>query len=227
MWTYRELYHRAVGYLGSAEAVEARLPRPKDQQTLIATSDDRYLAAMTMCVFQAGFVWRIVRHKWPGFEAAFFEFDPDILANVPDEFYDERLADARVIRNWQKLATIRHNAAFVAEVSAEHDGFGRFLAQWPTERTTALWRFLAERGARLGGNTGPYFLRRAGKDTFLLTRDVVRGCMAQGIIDKPRTSSWGVRRRIQAALLEWRHASGRSLAELSMLLALAGSLETM
>jgi hypothetical protein len=43
---------------------------------LVVSKDDRWLAQMTRCVFQAGFVWRVIDHKWDDFEDVFFGFSP-------------------------------------------------------------------------------------------------------------------------------------------------------
>ena len=41
---------------------------------------------MTQCIFQAGFVWRVVNNKWDDFEEVFFGFPPDrILMLSPDQ----------------------------------------------------------------------------------------------------------------------------------------------
>jgi len=33
--------------------------------------DDRYLSAMAKCIFQAGFVWKVVEKMWHGFDTVF------------------------------------------------------------------------------------------------------------------------------------------------------------
>jgi 3-methyladenine DNA glycosylase Tag len=51
----------------------------------------------------------------------------------PDEFWEKRLGDARIVRNPQKIKAVRENARFVAEIAREHGSFGQFLAAWPAE----------------------------------------------------------------------------------------------
>ncbi len=72
----------------------------------------------------------------------------------------------------------------------------------------------------MGGNSGPYFLRMAGKDTFLLSGDVGRGLQVHGIVDRPPKGK-GDRQRVQAAFNGWTAETARPLCHLSMILALS------
>ena len=71
MRPFREILSMAVKRHGSLEAVEARIEHPAPITDLLARSDDRWLADMTWHVFNAGFSRKVIRDKWPGFEAAF------------------------------------------------------------------------------------------------------------------------------------------------------------
>ena len=90
--------------------------------------DDRILSTMAERVFSAGFVWRVIEQKWPGFEEAFLGFEPKRLLFQPDDFWHDLASDTRIVRNPQKIRSVRDNAAFVERVSKEHGGFGKFLA---------------------------------------------------------------------------------------------------
>ena len=59
-----------------------------------------------------------------------------------------------------------------------------------------------------------YFLRAVGKDTFLLTRDVVAYLVGQGIVDKQPSSQRDLK-AVQNAFNQWQQQSGRSMAEIS------------
>ena len=74
----------------------------------------------------------------------------------------------------------------VLALGEEKGGFGRFLADWPNDATVDLWQLLKKQGAQLGGNSGAYALRIVGKDTFMLSNDVVAALKAQKIVDKNR-----------------------------------------
>ncbi|HSH48412.1 MAG TPA: DNA-3-methyladenine glycosylase I, partial [Halomonas sp.] len=75
------------------------------------------------------------------------------------------------------------------------------------------------RGARLGGRSAAGFLRLIGKDTFLLTSDVVARLVAAGVVDQPPTSQRD-KQRVQDAFNELQQASGRPLCQLSAMLSL-------
>ena len=194
------------------------LPPTSSAATLRTTGDDRMLSMMTMAVFRAGFVWKVVEHKWPGFEAAFDGFDPMRVAGNDDERIDELARDARIIRNRPKIASTVDNARFVFEVADEHGSFGNWLASWPTTDTIGMWRQLQRRGSRLGGFSGPLFLRQAGFDTFMLTADVVKALVGAGVVGKHPTSQRDLG-AVQDAFNGWRDDSGRSLTHISRILA--------
>ena len=66
--------------------------------------------------FRAGFVWRVIEQKWPGFEEAFLGFEPKRLLFQPDDFWHDLTSDKRIVRNPQKIRSVRENAAFVERV---------------------------------------------------------------------------------------------------------------
>ncbi|MBL8582829.1 MAG: DNA-3-methyladenine glycosylase I, partial [Rhizobiaceae bacterium] len=138
---------------GDAVLVSLLGPAP-DNSAVAAIGDDRVLSAMAQRIFSAGFVWRVIEQKWPGFEAAFLGFEPKRLLFQPDDFWHELASDTRIVRNPQKIRSVRNNAALVERISGEHGGFGRFLAQWPADDQVGLVAWLAKHGSRLGGNTG-------------------------------------------------------------------------
>jgi len=212
---FEHIYAMALAHKGPT--LEESLPHPQPAEALLAISDDRYLASMTRSVFQSGFVWRVVEHKWPGFETVFQHFNPELLSILPEDVYGQMATDQRIIRNGQKVQTVRKNAQMIVDITAEHGSFGRFLAQWPADNIVGLWEVLVKRGARLGGNTGPFFLRRQGKDTFLFTRDVTVALQRMDIIGKnPHTKGSG--KAAQLAFNTWCQQSGRSLSEISRIL---------
>ncbi len=217
MQPYSVIYQQAAARKGGADALEALLPEPKSAAQLKRITDDRYLAEMTKCVFRSGFVWQIIEYKWPGFEAAFDHFDSVTCAMLSDEDLERLTLDERIVRHAKKIASVRGNAQFVRDVSASHGGFGRYLAAWPDDDVVGLWSDLKRRGQRLGGNTGPFFLRFMGRDTFMLTADVVTALVRQKVIDKPPTSKKSLV-AVQAAFNAWRADGGRSLAAISRML---------
>jgi 3-methyladenine DNA glycosylase Tag len=215
---FSSIYESAAARKGGADALEALLPKPKTAAQLKRIRDDRYLAEMTKCVFRSGFVWQIIEHKWTGFEAAFARFDTLACAMLSDEELERLGVDERIVRHAKKIASVRDNAQYVREVKDRHGGFGCYLSQWPEDDVVGLWDELKTRGARLGGNTGPFFLRFVGKDTFMLSADVAQALVRQKIVDKPPAGKKALA-AVQDAFNQWRSESGRSFCEISRTLA--------
>ncbi len=203
---------------GSFGAVLDTIERPKPMEDLAAIPDDRWLAMMTKCVFPAGFSWKVIERKWEGFEAAFAGFSVPRCAMMDDAWLDELVSDARIVRNGQKIQSVQANAAFVKDKAVEAGTFGRFVADWPASDYVGLIDVLQKEGSRLGGTTGQYFLRSMGKDSFILTRDVVARLVAEGIIEKTPTSKRAMA-DVQSAFNTWREQSGESFNVISRVLA--------
>lgn len=220
MESFDSILHRAVERKGGEAAVEALLPRAKSGDELAALPDRDYLAEMTKCVFRSGFVWKVIENKWPGFEAAFRGFDVAVCAMLSDEDVEQLSADERIVRHAAKIRSVPANAAFILDVRRDAAGFGRYLADWPEEDIVGLWDELKRRGARLGGQTGRYFLRFVGKDTPILSRDVVKALIGQGVIDREPTSRKALD-QVQDAFNGWRAESGRELCQISRVLSLS------
>jgi 3-methyladenine DNA glycosylase Tag len=163
----------------------------------------------------------VIAAKWAGFEAAFLGFDPGPLAFQPDEFWEGLASDTRIVRNGAKIMATRHNAVFVRDVSREHGGFGRFLADWPSSNQTGLLDLLLKRGSRLGGATGQMFLRFVGWDGFVLSRDVVACLRDAGVDIAEEPKSKGDLAKVQAQFNAWAEESGLSYLHLSRICAMS------
>src|SRR5690242_19904759 len=114
-----------------AAALEERLPTPKTPRQLCDTPDDWYLSQMSRRIFRAGLKHSLVDAKWPAFEEVFHGFDPRRVRAMSDEAMEKLLDDARLIRHWGKLKSVRDNAAAMLEIAAENGSFGKWLAGWP------------------------------------------------------------------------------------------------
>ena len=100
------------------EGVAARLLSPKPPGELAAIPDDRWLSTFSKAVFQAGFSWKVVETKWPGFEEAFDGFDPGRCAMIDDDRIEALLKDTRIVRNGAKIASVRDNAILFLQLAA-------------------------------------------------------------------------------------------------------------
>lgn len=211
---------RALKRCGSEAALAKQLPKPKSDRALKSVPDDRFLSLMSLRIFRAGLKHSLVDAKWPAFEKAFHGFDPRRVVAMPDEALEACMKNEKLIRHWTKLKSIPANARAMVELAREHGGFGAYLATWPAADTVGLWADLARRFQQLGGNSGPYFLRMAGKDTFILTEDVVAALIAAGIVAKKPTGKADLR-KAQEAFNGWAAETGRPLCALSRILALS------
>ncbi len=217
MKSFDEFYNIAVERKGGEEALSLLLPQPKSREELAGISDDRILSAMTKAIFEAGFVWRVVANKWDGFEEVFHGFEPELMAALPEPAFYAIASDERIIRNRQKVMTVPANAHFLLDIAAEHGSMAHFIAHWPEDDIVGLWALMKKRGQRLGGVTGPRVLRVLGKDTFLLTQDVVTALTRAGVVSKAPTSLKSLR-DVQDAFNHWRAETGMPLCHLSKIL---------
>lgn len=218
MRTFDEILGIAATRKGGREAVLNDTRAPLSPQALADVPDDRWLAQMARCIFQSGISWQVVDRKWPEIEAAFGGFSVGRTALLSDDDVDALLRDPRIIRSAPKVLAIRHNAAWMQEVAAEHGAFARRVADWPAQDFAGLLDWLKTSGQRLGGNTGAYVLRFVGRDGFILSRDVVARLQAEGVIDRAPTSKKAMA-AVQAAFNTWAEQSGLPLTTISRVLA--------
>ena len=219
MTSFPALYHLAAANQGGVEVLEQRLPQPKTIAQLKRLSDDRYLSMMARCIFRAGFVWRVIDNKWPGFENAFAQFNPLAVAHFSDEKLEQLAQDRSIVRNFTKIVAVRNNAVYVLDRQRSHGSFAAFIADWPEDNITGLWLEMKKHGCRLGGNSGPMMLRSMGKDTFLLTKDVCDALINQGFIKKISPSSQRDLKLVEQVFNHLREESGRPLCQISRILA--------
>lgn len=219
MEKFAAIHQRASERKGGHAALKKLLPKVCSPRALAGTGDDRYLAQMTRCVFQAGFVWRVVDHKWDDFEDVFFGFPPEKIVLLSPDQIDRFSQNPRIIRNRQKVLGIQANARYILEVAKEHGSFGKFVSRWPQADLIGLFAHMKKHGSRLGGMTGQRVLRNMGKDTFVLTGDVTR-CLQRAGAD---ISTYPTSKRevslIQATFNDWHKESGLPYSHISRICA--------
>jgi 3-methyladenine DNA glycosylase Tag len=222
MTGFAEIYARAAARKGGEDALEAQVAEhaPKSRAELAATTDDRWLAQMSRCVFQAGFNWKVIETKWPGFEAAFHGFAPAINAAMSEEEFDDHLKDTRIVRNAQKILSVRDNARFLVDLAAEHGSAAAFFAAWPDDDFAGLLEVMKKRAARLSGETAMRLFRWMGKPSFITSRDVAAALIAAGVLDKPPSGKKDLQ-AVQDAFNAWAAETGRDLTSLSRILAMS------
>jgi len=218
MKKFEQIYESAAKRKGGVEALESLLTPVASSKQLAKVTDDRYLAQLTRCVFNAGFHWRVITAKWPGFEEAFHGFDlGTLLTKSPDE-WEAYVEDTRIVRNWQKIQTVFENALMIETVAEEHGSFAAFYANYPASDQVGLQKFLKDNGSRLGGKTAQWFIRFSGKDGFVTSGDMVTAVIANGLDIDPRATSQRDLKKIQDAFNQWHEESGRPYAHISKVL---------
>ncbi len=217
MRSFDEIYAIAEGRHG--DALVEKIGNSPDQAPLLELPEDRWLSMFTRMEFCAGFNWKVVDAMWDGFEAAFHGFDVDRCAFMNDDWFDELVTDTRIVRYGAKIAAVRDNAVFLQELRAE-GGAGSVIGGWDPRDFIGLLALMKAKGTRLGGTTGQYGLRLLGKDSFILTRDVVGRLVAESVMDKTPSSKKALR-ATQDAFNTWMDQSGRSLTHVSRVVALS------
>jgi 3-methyladenine DNA glycosylase Tag len=221
MISFKTIRARAENRKGGAAALSALLPARPDPKAVAVLADDRVLAEMTKRIFSAGFAWSVIEAKWPGFEAAFLDFDPAALLAQPPGYWDRLTKDERIVRNGVKIMSVRGNARFVREIAQEHGSFGKFLAGWPACREAELLELMVKRGSRLGGNTGQMTLRFLGWDGFVTSKDVVACLRDAGLDIAPEPKSKGDMAKIQTQFNAWAEETGLPYSHLSRICGLS------
>lgn len=202
------------------DGVKAKLAEQRRAHASLKQGDDRFLAGMAKAIFSSGFSWDVVEQKWPGFETAFDQFDPDKVASYGARDIARLMKDTGIVRNGPKIKATIANARFVRDIAAEHGSFAAFLKSWPASDQIGLMEYLKKYGSRLGGATAMYFLRFNGWDAFILSADVTKALIRDGVIDKPATSKAALR-TVQEAFNSWAQETKRPQRELSRILALS------
>jgi 3-methyladenine DNA glycosylase Tag len=219
MKPYKNIYEMAAK-LHPGENIENILPMASSNKILRSRDNAWYLSTMSRRIFRAGLKHSMVDAKWATFEEVFYNFSPNRLRCLSDDDLDKIMQDRRVIRHWRKINSVRSNAINMYEQSNEMQSFGNYLAKWPIVDIVGLWQDLKKRFTQMGGMSAPYFLRMAGKDTFILTNDVIRALNRWGAYQGIPTSQKD-KKFVQNCFNNWVEESGRPLCQLSRILALS------
>lgn len=220
MKAFETIRQTALERVGGAAALAERLPEVKSAKALKAMTDDRYFSLMSFRIFASGLKHSMVEGKWPDFEEIFLGFEPKRVRAMSDEALEGLLKEPRIIRHWGKISATRQNAAAMCDISEEAGSFGAWVAAWPATDIVGLWAELQTRFKQLGGASGPYFLRMAGKDTFVLTSDVVKALNKWGGI-AGEAKGKRAKADVQQVFNAWAAESKLPLAQISRILALA------
>lgn len=221
MLAFETIRARAAARKGGDEVLASLLGPAPDNAAVARITDDRILSTMAERVFSAGFVWSVIQAKWRGFEEAFLGFDPKRLLFQPDDFWGDLTSDQRIVRNGQKIMSVRDNAAFIDRIAKEHGSFGKFLANWPADDQIGLTTYLGKHGNRLGGATGQYFLRWVGWDTFVVSGDMAAALRDAGLDIAESPTSKRDLAKVQWQINAWADETGLARMHISRILSMS------
>jgi len=216
---FSEIEQRALSR-HSAASVKARLTKPKSTAELLQIPAPQWLSEASRAVFQSGFRWQVVDDKWPRFEQVFGGFNLAYCRQLADEQLEAMMKEDGLIKHWSKTRSIQSNADYLAGLEAQYGSVAAFFAAWQPEDICANIATLQKSGARLGGKTGQLWLRRMGVDMPIYSNDVLAALKLEGVTNSMPGSA-KARATVQQAFDQWRSDSGRSLNEISQLLALS------
>jgi 3-methyladenine DNA glycosylase Tag len=219
MKPFSDIVTQAEARKGGSQALACLLPSLVSKEQVLATSDDRFLSTMTKVINQAGFHWGVIEKKWPQFEEAFFGFSVGKLIYLSPEQWEAYMQDTRIVRNWQKIQAVMDNATFVYRESSERGSFSQLIVEWPEDDQVGLMTYLKKHGSRLGGPSGQRFLRYMGRDSFILTGDVVLAMQTAGLDITGNPTSQRDLKKAQALMNDWRAQSGLSYTHMSKIAA--------
>lgn len=220
MRDFEEIHAIAAKRKGGEEALEKLLDKPLPQAKLARLPAAAWLEAMSKALFQAGFNWRVIEAKWSGFQTAFDQFDPEGVSGYDESDIEALLRNPEVVRNHSKIVAVIENARLLRALDEETGNASRHLASWPIDDQAGLLDLLARRGSRLGGITAQRVCRMVGRDSYVMSPDVCRRLITERIIAKLPTSRSAMA-VVQDAFNIWRAESGRSLTEISQVLAMS------
>ena len=159
-----------------------------------------------------------MEHKWDGFEAAFWDFKPSRCARIDWDDMDSLTTNKDIVRNPKKIKTVAINAQMILDMAEQSGSADKFIRGWPSDDYIGLLAHLNKHGSHLGANTASYALRFSGVPSFILSKDVTAALIHADIIDKPATSKTA-KCAVQTAFNDWAQESGRSLTDISRILA--------
>ncbi len=99
-----------------------------DEEWGVPVHDDRLLFEM-LCLegAQAGLSWETILKRRDGYRYLFHLFEPEIVAKMTDNELEKLLKDPRIIRNRQKVFSVRKNAKVVLKIQEEFGSLNAYL----------------------------------------------------------------------------------------------------
>lgn len=99
-----------------------------DHEWCKISHDDRHIFEMLCLEGQSvGLSWRTIINKRQAYKKAFFDFDIAKCASLTDEYLYSLLENAALIRNKNKIFSVRKNAIVVMKVIEQYGSFDKFV----------------------------------------------------------------------------------------------------
>ena len=156
--------------------------------------DDRKLFEfMVLDAFQAGLSWKIVLYKRENFRRVFDNFDARKIAQYDEEYIQQLLQDASIVRNQAKIRATVGNAKAFLRICEEFGSFDKYIWQFTggmtldnhpvsnveipakSSESNAMSKDLLSRGFKFVGSTICYaFMQAAG-----MVNDHLEGCRSK------------------------------------------------
>lgn len=116
-----------------------------DNEWGIPVKDDQKLFEMLILEgAQAGLNWETVLKKREGYRQAFYQFNPELVAEMTDEDIEALRQNPQVIRNRLKLYSARKNARVFLTIQKEFGSFSDYLWQFVDHQPILNHRQTAE-----------------------------------------------------------------------------------
>src|SRR3990167_4986371 len=163
-----------------------------DTEWGVPSHDDQHLFEMLILEgAQAGLSWETVLKKREGYRKAFYNFDPEKVANMTDAALESLRENSDIIRNRLKIYAARQNARVFLEIQKEFGSFDTYLWMFvqgnplrvrrekfsdippKTHESDALSKDLKKRGMTFVGSTIIYaYMQAVG-----LVNDHITSCL--------------------------------------------------
>ena len=90
--------------------------------------NDRYEFEMLILEgASVGLSWKTIVHKRESYKKAFYDFDIDKCTSMTDAELDSQMNNAGLIRNRNKIYSVRGNAQVVKKIQEEYGSFDKYL----------------------------------------------------------------------------------------------------
>ena len=93
----------------------------------VSHDDDFQFEMLCLEGASVGLSWQIIMHKRKAYRLAFHDFKIDACAGMSDEELERQLSNPGIIRNRNKIYSVRKNAQAVKKIQEEYGSFDAYL----------------------------------------------------------------------------------------------------